>query len=106
MDIQAMLYYRNLKQTIEKDEYFKDFKISEYRFIVINRKTMKPLIWKFPFTASEVGWEYVKPSGYKAIFRDPYVIGKELWEYLHHPLNYPVGIKDTASNDIVEFLRQ
>lgn len=105
-DIQAMLYYRNLKQTIEKDDYFKDFKIAEYRFIVINRKTLKPLIWKFPFTASEVGWEYTKPSGFKATFRDPYVIGEELWNYLRHPSEIPADIKEISSNDIVEFLKK
>ena len=34
--IQANLYSYLLQKTIEKDEYFKDFKISDYRFIVIS----------------------------------------------------------------------
>lgn len=104
--IQAQLYVRNIKQTITKDDYFKDFKVADYTFIVVNRKTLKPLKWTFPFTHSECGWSYETPSGFKAKFRDPYVIGKELWTYLQFPANLPVDVKPDGDNDIVAFLQK
>lgn len=45
--LQATLYAQILKETIDKDEYFKDFKIAFYQFIVINRFIQAPLIWVF-----------------------------------------------------------
>lgn len=53
-DIQAKLYTYILKENLEKDEYFKDFKISYYQFIVINRRTVAPLIWEFDGNFGEV----------------------------------------------------
>lgn len=44
---QAQLYTHILKETISKDEYFKDFKIETYKFIVINRYNNTPLVWEF-----------------------------------------------------------
>lgn len=37
---------------MDKDEYFKDFKLLDYDFIVVNRKTLTPLVWACPFTQS------------------------------------------------------
>ena len=45
--IQAQLYTYILQQVILKDEYFKDFKIAHYSFIVINRFTLAPLVWRY-----------------------------------------------------------
>lgn len=43
--IQADLYMYMLSQAISKDDYFKDFKIEDFRFIVINRYTKSPIVW-------------------------------------------------------------
>lgn len=53
-DIQAKLYSYILSQVIAQDEYFKDFKIAYYQFIVINRRTVAPLIWEFDGNFGEV----------------------------------------------------
>lgn len=45
--IQAQLYTYILGQVIKDDPYFKDFKISNYNFVVINRFTLAPLVWKY-----------------------------------------------------------
>lgn len=45
--IQAQLYTYILQQVIRKDDYFKDFKIAHYSFIVINRFTLSPLVWRY-----------------------------------------------------------
>lgn len=51
---QAGLYSYVLKQNIEKDDYFKDFKIAPYRFIVISNNCRIPLVWEYGQTFSEV----------------------------------------------------
>lgn len=46
-DIQARLYIYILKEVISKDEYFKDFTIAPFQFVVINRFNKTPLVWEF-----------------------------------------------------------
>ena len=43
--IQARLYWRNLRDNLDRDPYFKDFSLEDYRFIIINPKTLTPLVW-------------------------------------------------------------
>lgn len=96
MHIQARLYARILKDNVEKDPYFKDFEIANYRFIVVNKKTLTPLVWEFPLTFStgtltdDDGNEY----------RDPCEIGKELNYYLVNKPAVPKGISLSESNTI------
>lgn len=52
--IQAQLYTYILQQVIAQDEYFKDFKIADWDFIVINRRCLSPMIWEFPYNFAEV----------------------------------------------------
>ena len=33
---QSKLYYRTIRANMDRDEYFKDFKLANYRFIVCN----------------------------------------------------------------------
>ena len=47
MDIQAKLYTYILQECIKNDPYFKDFKIQYYQFVVINRRTVAPIVWTF-----------------------------------------------------------
>ena len=45
--LQATMYTAILQDIISKDEYFKDFTILPYEFIVINKYTQTPLVWIF-----------------------------------------------------------
>lgn len=101
--IQSRLYWRIIKQNLEKDAFFKDFKLMPYRFVVVNRKNCKPMVWGFPLTEAWGTIELKTPSGYNIIWRDPYEIGKELWGYLNHPVEFPVGSQEV--NDIVSWLK-
>lgn len=102
-DIQARLYWRNIKQNIEKDEYFKDFKLLPYKFIVVNRVTLQPQVWDFPLTQAEglLRLETVRNGVY--LLRDPYTIGEELSYYLANP-ECKVPREMQKSNNIVDFL--
>ena len=101
--IQARLYWRNVKKTIMRDSYFKDFKLLPYKFIVVNRKNCKPMVWDFPLTEATGTIEIITPTGYHISWRDPYDIGKELSKYLRENPQYPFGTK--TSQDIVAWLR-
>lgn len=94
--IQARLYAAILKANIEKDPYFKDFTIKEYRFIVINKDSLTPLVWEFPLTFT-VG-DLVNEKG--DIFRHPFTIGKELRAYLDCKPPVPNGINIDGVNTI------
>lgn len=94
--IQARLYAAILKYNLEKDPYFKDFTIKDYRFIVVNKDSLTPLVWKFPYTfadgtlITEEGKEY----------RHPFEIGKELRSYLDNRPSVPDGINKDGINEI------
>jgi hypothetical protein len=94
--IQARLYYRNLKANVEKDDYFKNFTIEDYRFIIVNPKTLTPLVWKFPLTKA-IG-TLVTDDGDE--IKDPFEIGKELQGYLDCKPPVPNGINQHGVNII------
>ena len=98
--IQARLYWRLLRANMFKDPYFKDFTLENYRFIVVNKNTLTPLVWEFPLTAS-VG-TLVDKEGNE--YRDPFEIGKELQGYLNLRPEVPNGI-DKEGINIIDCLK-
>jgi hypothetical protein len=102
--IQARLYSRLLKQNLEKDPYFKDFKVLDYKFIVVNKATLKPLVWGFDRTHSMGTIHYGPNDEYKMV--DPYDLGEELTHYLNDTPGVPDGIYEDKSNDIMKWLNK
>lgn len=94
--IQARLYWRILKANMSNDPYFKDFTLEDYRFIVVNKDSLTPLVWKFPLTKSK--GTLVDKDGKE--YRDPFEIGKELQSYLNLRPQVPVGIDKDGINTI------
>lgn len=94
--IQARLYWRVLKANLMNDPYFKDFELEDFRFVVINRRTLTPLVWEFPLTQSK-GTLIDK---YGNEHRDPFEIGKELQGYLNLRPRVPNGIDIDGVNTI------
>ena len=41
MQIQARIYWRLIRQLMDKDEYFKDFTLKDFRFIVVNTSCLE-----------------------------------------------------------------
>lgn len=101
-DIQARLYWAIIRQNMDKDEYFKDFKLLDYDFIVVNRRTLTPLVWTCPFTQAQGTLKFGKNDQIE--MRSPFVIGKELSYYLTSRPKVPMGISETGPNDLREFL--
>ena len=94
--IQARLYWRILKANMSNDPYFKDFTLEDYRFIVVNKESLTPLVWKFPLTRAK--GTLIDKEGKE--YRDPFEIGKELQGYLNLRPTVPVGIDKDGINTI------
>lgn len=99
-DIQARLYWKIIRDNMDRDPYFKDFKLADYRFIVANKRTLTPLVWLFEKTQS-IG-EIVTSNG--VILRPPLVIGEELRRYLDNKPAVPNGIELIKPNRIDDWL--
>ena len=75
--LQSRLYVRILRANLDKDEYFKDFRILNYRFIFCNKDSCSPLVWEFKETHSKGTLYYGR---HKQIgLPDPEDLGKELY---------------------------
>lgn len=100
-DIQARLYWRLIRQAMDKDDYFREFKLLDFRFIVVNNiDNPIPLVWIFNKTQA-VG--EIELGGRK--LRDPVVIGKELYSYLKEKPEVPYGISLSHPNSIEEWFK-
>ena len=75
--IQARLYWRIIRDNLDRDPYFKDFTLADYEFIVVNKQTLLPLVWLFPATQQK-GTIVVGKATSPIELRDPEVIGSEL----------------------------
>lgn len=101
-DIQARLYWAIIRQNMDKDEYFKDFKLLDYDFIVVNRRILVPLVWTCPFTQAVGTLKFGKNAQIE--MRSPFAIGEELSSYLTSRPKVPMGINEIGSNDLREWL--
>lgn len=103
-DIQARLYWAIIRQNMDKDGYFKDFKLLDYDFIVVNRRTLVPLVWTCPFTQAAGKLKFGKNGQIE--MRSPFVIGEELNSYLTSRPKVPIGISETGTNDLRDWLNE
>ncbi len=104
-DIQARLYWAIIRQNMDNDPYFKDFKLLNYRFIVVNWRTLCPLVWDYTYT-THLNEDLVFGTKDDIIFRSPLKIGEELDYYLSSSPSVPKGINARESNNIVEWLNK
>ena len=102
--IQARLYYRILKANIEKYDAFQGYTILPYKFIVVNKNTLTPLVWKFEDTFRTGTLIYGKSN--QIICRDPFDLGKELSFYLSTRPQVPMEISIENSNSLINKLKE
>ena len=101
-DVQARLYWRIIRANMDKDPLFKDYKLADYTFIVVNKKTLTPLKWVFEDTQKMGTLTYGKNGQIK--LEDPFFLGKQLSYYLSSRPSVPIGIEINKGNSIVEWL--
>lgn len=100
--IQSRNYWRILRDNLNKDNYFKDYELLNWHFVVVNKTTLQPLVWEYEDTKKEGTLYYGKSN--QIICRDPLEIAKELKEYLEHKPSVPNGIKIDKPNSLNEWL--
>lgn len=100
-DIQARLYWANIRQNMDKDSYFKDFQLLNYRFIVVNKKTLHPLVWLYPLT---MNLQEDLTISKDTVLRSPLKIGEELNYYLTSNAKVPIGIHKI--NNLMDWLNK
>ena len=100
--LQARLYYAILLQNIQKDDYFKDFEITNWHFVVVNKNTLNPLVWEYEDTKERGSLFYGKNNQIE--MRDPLEIGAELKKYLDSKASVPNGILLNKPNSLKEWL--
>lgn len=101
-DIQGRLYHKLIRQNMDNDDYFKDFRLLDYRFIVVNNiDNPVPLVWTFSNTMTEGEIEIGRKK-----LRSPEVIGKELTYYLKESPSVPLGITLYKPNNIEKWFEE
>lgn len=101
---QARLYWRIIRDNMDKDPYFKYFTLADYKFIVANRKTLTPLVWTFDSTQATGELHLGKDR--QIVIRDPFTIGEELTHYLLERPKVPNGINLIKPNKLEEWINK
>lgn len=101
-DIQSRLYWRIIRANMNNDPIFNDYKLADYTFIVVNKKTLTPLTWKFEDTQKRGTLVYGRRGQIE--LEDPEYLGKELHSYLSSRPKVPNNIHTVVRNSIVEWL--
>lgn len=101
-DIQSRLYYRILTTVLSKDSYFKDFRVLNFRFLVINKDSLNPMIFEDDRCYYKGDIELNFNSGYNKILRDPVTIGIELKHYLDTNASVPDDLDTSKPINLYE----
>lgn len=103
-DIQARLYWRIIRYNLDQHPIFKDYKLEDYTFIVVNKNTLVPLTWLFRDTTKEGTLAYGRLAQVR--FEDPFAIVRELHRYLTHKPQIPESIYTQVRNDIINWINK
>ena len=103
-DIQARLYWRIIRYNLDKDPYWKEYKLADYKFIVVNKESLTPLVWEFEDTQKEGTLMYGINKEIK--LQDPCDLGSKLSYYLNNNPIVPTNININNKNSIVEWLNK
>ncbi len=89
---------------MDRDPYFKDFKLAPYKFIVANKRTLTPLVWNFKST--ETKGDLIFGKNNQVVLRDPFTIGEELFHYLKDKPVIPDGIDSVHPNQLEDWINK
>jgi hypothetical protein len=101
---QSRLYYKVVRQALDKDPYFKDFKLSNWYFVVVNKDKLNPLVWEDKDTTTSGSLYYGKNNQIEV--RDPFELAKELKYYLENNSNVPLNISTSEPNSLQDWINK
>ena len=99
---QSRLYWYVLNENLKNDDYFKDFEIMNWHFVVVNKNSLNPLVWEDIDTKTRGTLYYGKDN--QIIIRDPLELGIELKGYLDSKSSVPNGILLNKPNELRKWL--
>lgn len=74
---QAKLYWNIIRNIMDNDDYFKNFELLPYKFIVVNKVSLTPMVYSF----DDIELNNYTYDG--ITYRNPLVVGEELQELLN-----------------------
>lgn len=89
---------------MDRDPVFKEYKLADYTFVVVNKKTLTPLTWAFQDTQKKGTLVYGKNKQIE--LQDPFELGEQLSSYLSSRPRVPDGISMEFNNNIIEWLNK
>ena len=101
--IQAQMYWEILHQNLQADPFWKEYILEDFRFLVVSRTTLTPLVWNYPSTKATVDLFYGRKDQVKC--KNWRNILKELNYYLEKRPPVPIGISTTV-NDLNFWLNE
>lgn len=96
--IQARLYWRIIRKILDEDPVFCDYKLENYRFIVVNKASLTPLVWEFG--ATTLKGNITTGSLNQISLPDPEELGAVLNTYLNEVRRVPLGISEEEPNSL------
>lgn len=101
-DCQGKLYSAILKQVMEKDEFYKDYELSDFIFMYISRITRNPLLWVFDKNLSDEDIEITTRNGNRIVLKDFRKPLEEMNEIKLQDRTIPLDI--SSVNDVMKHL--
>ena len=101
-DIQARLYWRIIRDNLDRSEVFKDYELMDYQFIVVNKWTLTPLVWFFHDTQAKGTLCYGRDGQIE--MEHPFTIAKRLRYYLDNSPKVPLEIEENKPNSLTKWL--
>lgn len=86
---QACLYYKLLVDAMLSDPYYHDFTVAPFTFVVINKKSLCPLLWQYSSCTDDT---------------EVMTLGKQIHHAIVNNLQVPEEISLTGINNIEDFI--
>lgn len=100
--IQARLYSSLIRKAMDRHPVFREYSLENYRFIVINKESLVPLVWVYEDTFAPGTLYYGKDKNIEC--RHPFDLAKELMQYIREEPKVKFGINEVKSNSLLEYL--
>ena len=110
--IQALCYSEIIRQNLIKYPEFSGYSIAPYRFIVVNKESLNPLVWVYEESAIKditkplAIQERVYGKDCQIVCRDWRVILQELDNYIKNDSKVPNYINEDSDNSLVYWLNE
>lgn len=100
--IQAQLYWHIIRKVMDADDFYKNYELLDYKFIVVYTEKPSPLLWTYNDTKNESDIRYGRNG--QILCRHWKNIVKELDFYMNNHTEHPMEIKE--DNDIISWLNK